>query len=95
MRPKQLYYLTAILLLAVLLAGCVKFGTASGIESNDLVVLDPVIKSKGDLLISVDPRIELLVAVQLQADYSLLSNQNSEYGRKMKAFLASIGIIPL
>lgn len=89
MRLKYLSFLAIVILSAVLLVSCTESDTSSRIENDDLVALDPIMKSKGDLQISVDPRIELLVSVQLQSDYVRLNNQDSKYGKEMKSFFTN------
>lgn len=86
MRGKLICLVLPVFLFMFLLTSCSDSETSSRIAIENMVELEPVIKSKGDLRISVDPRIELLVSVQLLSGYSRLSNQQSKYGKEMKNF---------
>lgn len=57
-------------------------------SKNDLIFneLEPVKKSLGSLNIMVDPRIELLSAVQLQEEYFRLTNLEYDYKNDMKDY---------
>ncbi|NLO39813.1 MAG: hypothetical protein GX115_10150 [Ruminiclostridium sp.] len=78
-----------ILLIVSLLAGCANTKTSSRVEQDNLTLIEPVTRNKGNLVISVDPRIELLVSVQLESDYFGLNNQDSKYGKAMDSFLVN------
>ncbi len=83
---KHYRLVAAVILLISILAGCANTNTSSRIEQDDMALLEPVSRNKGDLVISVDPRIELLVSVQLESNYFRLNNQDSKYGKEMDSF---------
>lgn len=53
---------------------------------TDIEEILPVVKSSGSLNIMVDPRIELLTAVQLSSNYSLLTHLSFDYLNQKKAY---------
>ena len=63
--------------------------TSSRIFSEDLEQLVPVEVKVGSLNIMVDPRIELLISVQLNSDYSRLTQFEPQYKSRMQEYFKS------
>ncbi len=80
--------LLILLFMAVLMSvACSIEDTEKTYEDMDLTKLYAVSRQAGGLRIYVDPRIELLSAVQLAADYNLLTRLNFDYKVQMGEYI--------
>lgn len=76
--------LLGILTIGLLLSGCQTSSVISTQENQASVQIEPVEETIGDLIVSVDPRIELLTTVQQQASYKNLTEFDYAYVRESK-----------
>jgi hypothetical protein len=76
--------LVGILSIGLLVTGCQTSSVTVGQEKITSVQIEPVQETIGDLIVSVDPRIELLTTVQRQASYKLLTWLDYAYARESK-----------
>jgi hypothetical protein len=83
-RHQKKILLLGILTIGLLVTGCQTSSVISTQEKQAAVQIEPVEETIGDLIVSVDPRIELLTTVQQQASYKLLTPFDSAYLRESK-----------